>query len=129
MAYAAAGLGAVAATAGEAPVLRGALLPTTVESPVTVLSARRVVSAVTSELSGVAGGDGKRIGVATSTAAIRTTARIIRRGSMIGSRSASGDRVESPGPERMTARDTSQRQPPSAECPVALKRLDGVRGT
>ena len=80
-------------------------------------------------LPGAGTGDGKRIGVRIRTAAIRTTARTMRRGSMVCIGERSGHRIESAGPERMTAPDSAQGHPSSACRPVTLQRLDGVRRT
>jgi len=64
-------------------------------------------------LPGAGTGDGKRIGVRIRTAAIRTTARAMRRGSMVCIGERSGHRIKSAGPERMTAPDSAQSHPSS----------------
>jgi hypothetical protein len=41
----------------------------------------------------------------------------------------SGNRIVSAGSEGVTPPDAAEREPSAAPCPVALERLDGIRGT
>jgi hypothetical protein len=84
-----------------------------VEGAAVAESARRRESVAAVLLPGAGTGVGKRIGVRIRTAAIRTTARTMRRGSMVLIGERSGHRIESAGPERMTAPDSAQRHPSS----------------
>jgi hypothetical protein len=105
--------GVAVPAAAAAAVFAAVVATADVEEAAVAESARRRESVAAVLLPGAGTGVGKRIGVRIRTAAIRTTARTMRRGSMVLIGERSGHRIESAGPERMTAPDSAQRHPSS----------------